>query len=115
MRLHAHVRDLETFYAGLDIFVLPSSDHDPFGLVAAEAMARGIATVVTTACGIAASLEHGKDALIVEAGSESDMESAIRSLLDAATRERIAAEGLITARTCFSLERMTDAYEEAMQ
>ncbi|MBP9850331.1 MAG: glycosyltransferase family 4 protein [Candidatus Peribacteraceae bacterium] len=115
MKLIAHMEDLEKFYHSLDVFVLPSSDHDPFGLVAAEAMARGIATVVTDACGIAASLENGKDALITEAGSAESLEAALRRLLDPDTRSRLAAEGRLTARTCFSLQAMTDAYEAAFR
>lgn len=115
MKLISHIEDLEKFYQSLDVFVLPSSDHDPFGLVAAEAMARGVATVVTDACGIAAYLENGKDALIAEAGSAESLEAALRMLLDPEIRTRLAAEGKLTARTCFSLEAMTDAYEAAFR
>lgn len=115
MKLVSHMEDLEKFYHSLDVFVLPSSDHDPFGLVAAEAMARGVATVVTDACGIATYLENGKDALIAEAGSAVRLEEKLRLLLDPETRTRLATEGKLTARTCFSVGAMTDAYEAAFK
>src|SRR3989338_8256649 len=59
--------DLNPFYAAMNALVLPSREHDPFGLVAAEAMLRGIPVIVTDACGITGYLEHGKEALIVKA------------------------------------------------
>ncbi len=115
MKLVTHIKDLEKFYASLDIFVLPSSEHDPFGLVAAEAMARGVATIITDMCGIAGSLENGKDALIVQAGSAASLESAVKILLDPVVRTKIALEGALTARTCFGISAMTDSYEQVLQ
>lgn len=114
-RLVHHIADLEKFYHSLDVFVLPSLDHDPFGLVAAEAMVRSIPTVVTDTCGISSYLENGKDALIVQAGSSQMMAEALKKLLDPVLRAKIAAEGQITARTCFTIPAMVDAYEDAMK
>lgn len=113
IRIIQHIDDLESFYASLDAFVLPSSDHDPFGLVAAEAMARGIATVVTDACGIAGYLTAGKDALIAEAGSADSLQSALRTLRDPAVRKNIAEQGMFSATALFSVETMVDSYERA--
>ncbi len=115
IKLYSHVTDLEKLYRSLDVFVLPSSDHDPFGLVAAEAMARGVATVVTDACGIAQYLEHGKDVLIVRAGSVEQLESALRTLLDPVVRSTLATEGIRTVKTHFSVAVMTHAYEQIMK
>lgn len=112
VNLVSHMADLNTFYQSLDVFVLPSSDHDPFGLVAAEAMAHGVATIVTDACGIAGYIEHEKDALIAKAGSSESMQSALRTLLDPAVRRKYAEEGKLTARMCFSADAMVDAYED---
>lgn len=111
VKLVSHMADLTKFYQSLDVFVLPSSDHDPFGLVAAEAMAHGVATIVTDACGIAEYLENKKDTLIAKAGSSESMQSALRTLLDPAVRSKYAEEGKLTARMCFSADAMIDAYE----
>lgn len=110
-----HVTDIDTFYASIDAFVLPSSDHDPFGLVAAEAMTRGIATIVTDACGIASLLTHGKDALIAKAGSAEDLAACLRQLKDPLLRETIATAGKQTIRHHCSIDAMTQSYEKLMR
>lgn len=112
--LRHRVDNLDTFYASLNALVLPSTDHDPFGLVAAEAMARGIPVIVTDACGIASSLTHGRDALIVRAGSIALLADAIRRLLDPSEAARIAGAGKDTASTIFALDRMVEAYERVL-
>lgn len=106
------VPDLETWYAGLDVFVLPSSDHDPFGLSAAEAMMRGIATVVTDACGIVGSVHDGCDVLVAKAGSATSLAGCIRRLLEPAFRAKIAKKGVEAARKHFSLDVMIERYEQ---
>ena len=108
------LKDLHEFYNALDALVLPSVDHDPFGLVAAEAMMRGIPVVVTNACGIADSLQNGRDAIVVKAGAVSELSAALKSLTDSALRERIAHTGRETAHEKFSLERMVEKYEKLL-
>ena len=50
--LRAHVSDVDEIYRDIDVLVLPSRTNDPFGLVVAEAMLRGIPVICTDACGI---------------------------------------------------------------
>jgi glycosyltransferase involved in cell wall biosynthesis len=57
---------LMNLYSKLDLFILGSMEFDPFGMVASEAMAMGAPTLITKACGFAADLHSGKEALIVE-------------------------------------------------
>lgn len=109
------VPDLEAFYSSIDVLVLPSSDHDPFGLVAAEAMMRGIPTVVTDACGIAGYLTDGHDACIVEAGSPESLKNALTKLLNADLRQRLGEQGKRTATSRFSLPVMIELYEKALR
>ncbi len=113
--LQSTVPNLDLFYAALDVFVLPSTDHDPFGLTAAEAMARGIPTIVTDQCGIAGSLTDGEDALIVPAGSASALSDAIRKLCDPPLRKRLSAAGRKTAGARFALGTMVGAYERLLR
>ncbi len=108
--------NLPAFYRNLDLFVLPSSDHDPFGLVAAEAMATGVATIVTDACGIADELTDGKDALVVKAGDAAALRGAIDSLLkNPAKRIEIAEAGKRTATERFGAEVMLQRYRELLR
>lgn len=111
IRLLPTTRDLGAFYASLDLCVLPSREHDPFGLVAAEAMGMGLATVVTDACGIALSLRDGVDALVVPANDAAALRAAIDRLRDPVFRRALGEAGAKTAKEKFSLETMVDQYE----
>ena len=111
IQLLSHVDDLGAFYQSLDVFVLPSRTNDPFGLVAAEAMSLGIATVVTDACGIAGFLTSGSDALVVPAEDSGALQKAISSLMEESVRHPIAKQGQTTAHEKFSVEKMVQKYE----
>lgn len=112
MRLHASVPDLGAFYRSLDVFVLPSRDHDPFGLVAAEAMQLGIATVVTDQCGIAGYLQPGAHALVVSAESAMGLAEALRTLADPVVRQGVAIQGQARALRAFGQAEMVRHYLE---
>jgi glycosyltransferase involved in cell wall biosynthesis len=112
IKLISYVADLNEFYSSLDLLVLPSREHDPFGLVAAEAMMLGIPVIVTDACGIADDLTSGKDALIVEADSSAALSEAIKSMQDSENRLRIGTACKETAHQKFTLKRMIDRYEK---
>jgi len=51
------VNDMPTFYSGIDLFLCPSI-REPFGLVAAEAMARGVPVLCTRVDGLPEVVEH---------------------------------------------------------
>ncbi len=104
------VDDLGAFYHSIDALVLPSRDNDPFGLVAAEAMACGTPVIVTDQCGIAGYLRDGTDAVIVKADSDASLVGGIRRMTDRPLRERLRSEGLRTAKEKFSADRMVDTY-----
>ncbi len=106
--------DLAQAYGRFDAFVLPSREHDPFGLVAGEAMIAGLPAVVTDACGIAGYLQDDKDALIVPANSASALAHALLALQDPLTRERIATAGQSTAKEKFSMKMMVAAYAKVL-
>ena len=118
LREHVDIRttesDLGAFYTSIDAVILPSREHDPFGLVAAEAMACGTPAVVTDACGIAGYLTDGTDAIVVQANDASALKTGIERLKDATTRDRISKQGRAAALEKFSVEKMVDAYEKAM-
>ena len=110
-----HVSDLGDFYHSCDVVILPSRDHDPFGLVAAEAMLLGVPVIVTDACGIAGYLRDGDDALIAKANSAESLREAIVRMQDAGLRTRIGTEGQKTASQKFALDAMILRYEELLK
>lgn len=115
IRIQARTDDLPAFYRSLDVLVLPSVDNDPFGLVAGEAMAMGIATVVTDRCGIAGHVQAGRDALVVKAGDVPALAKALLSLADPAVRTALAAAGPAVVADALSIGAMADAYEKVLK
>ncbi|MDD5623824.1 MAG: glycosyltransferase family 4 protein [Candidatus Peribacteraceae bacterium] len=109
------IPDIGTFYRSLDLFVLPSRTHDPFGLAAAEAMLLGIPAIVTDACGIARHVAAGKEALVVRADDAGALRDAIRSLFPREQRLALGHAGKCAALEKFTLERMTNAYEALLR
>ena len=107
----SRVENISDFYKSLDILVLPSREHDPFGLVIAEAMMLGIPCVVTNACGIADYLVDGKDAIVVEAASADALNEGIHKLLDDPDlRASIAKNGQKKAQKEFTVNKMVESY-----
>jgi glycosyltransferase involved in cell wall biosynthesis len=113
--LEPGVSTLDTFFSAIDVLVLPSSDHDPFGLVVAEAMVRGVPTILTDACGIAGYLQDGEDALIAKAGSPTSLAAAIKRMEDPKIRERLTKNGKEKAHQQFSVDAMIDSYEHLLK
>ncbi|MBI2117263.1 glycosyltransferase family 4 protein [Candidatus Peregrinibacteria bacterium] len=108
--------DVAAFYRSLDLFVLPSRDHDPCPLAPIEAMACGVATIMTDACGTAEYVENGREAIIVPAGSSGALREAIVQLQsDANLRRRLAEHGPRVVAERFSMERMVDEYEKLLR
>lgn len=107
--------DIASAYARFDVLALPSRAHDPFGMVAAEAMMSGVPVIVTDACGIAAYLQNGEDAIVVRADFAPALRDAIASMQHDATRTKIAAKGYATSRRKFSAVSMVNAWEEMLR
>ncbi len=107
------VPDVATFYRSLDVFVLPSRDHDPCPLAPIEAIACGIPTIMTDACGTAEYVQNEKEAIVIPAGSVDGLHDAIVRLMnDADLRRRLAERGPQVVTERFSMERMVGQYEK---
>ena len=98
------------FYKKIDALVLPSCDHDPFGLVIAEAMASGLPTICTDACGIARHLEK-EESLITRSGDAWSLYCAIDEVMKREKWLTLAKNGPIVAKNKFGLQRMIAEYE----
>lgn len=75
-----YIKDMRSFLAGLDIFML-SSHYEGFGLVLIEAMAAGLPVVATDVGGVAEVLDGGKAGTVVPPGCEPDLAIAVEYLL----------------------------------
>ena len=103
--------ELMDLYKRSDLFVLASREMDPFGMVAAEAMHFGTPVLLTTPCGIAADLVHGRDAWIVEP-RVAELDKAFKRLQkDPELRARLGRHGQSFVKSRYRLDAMVEEFE----
>ena len=105
--------NIDDLYQEIDLLVLPSRAHDPFGMVAAEAMMRGIPVIVTEACGIARHVKRGSEAIVIPVNSVEALTEAIKTLTPE-KRKILSEQGRQAAREKFTLKTMIDRYEQLL-
>ncbi|EKD47717.1 MAG: glycosyl transferase group 1 [uncultured bacterium] len=99
-----------------DVFVLASTQEDPFGMVVAEAMMAGTPVIVTSACGVSQYLTNQKDAIVIRPKSGSEIaENILRLYRNPGLRERLGSQGKETAEKEFTLERMIAELDKVFQ
>jgi glycosyltransferase involved in cell wall biosynthesis len=74
--------DLSKAYASADIFMFPSSAIETFGLVAAEAMAAGLAVVSSRVGGVPELIDSGVNGYMFELGDAETMVQQVRDLVE---------------------------------
>ncbi len=91
--------DVVPFYAGADLFVLPTL-YDPFPSVVLEAMASGLPVITTRQCGAAEIIEEGADGFVVESGLDIEtMVDRINQLCDERLRQEMGRAARRKAET----------------
>jgi glycosyltransferase involved in cell wall biosynthesis len=99
-----------------DVMLVPSLWKEPFGLVVAEAMARALSVIASNLGGPAEILTHGQNGLLVEAGNEQALASAIRQLIEnPATRQRLGQAARSTVQERFMIEENARRVEQHLQ
>ena len=107
--------NLNKYLQESDIFVLPSwSEGLPNSMI--EAMAAGLATVVTSVGVITDYIQNNKHALIVPPHNIELLEDALKRLItDQDLRSSIAFEGRNLSVSCFSVESNTTKLGDIME
>ena len=72
--------ELEAAFAAADVFVLPSV-HEPFGIVALEAMARGIPLIASNVGGLPDFVQDGKNGLLFDPSAPNGLVDAFDRLV----------------------------------
>ncbi len=109
-------KDIERVYAAMDIFVLPSTCEEAFGMVLIEAMAMGKPVIGTTVGGIPELIADRKNGILVPPGNMEALASAIQEYLtDSDFKARVAAAGRQTLESGFSDKTLGDRFEEVFR
>jgi glycosyltransferase involved in cell wall biosynthesis len=111
-------RDLPAIYAAADVFVLPTSVQEGFGLVVLESFAAVRPVIATRSGGVPELVKDGKSGLLVSRGDDKELYHAMRKmLLDKELRERFGREGERTASTMSwenTVQRLEVIYADIM-
>lgn len=92
-------------YDGADLVVVPSLWAEPFGLVAVEAMARGVAVIASDVGGLSGVLRDHVDGRLVMPGDPEVLAAAIADSLDQPDeRRRLGSAAQETVRERFTLD-----------
>jgi len=105
-------QEVVTLMQNSDIFILASSQFDPFGLVVLEAMASGTAVVVSDQCGVSDYLQDGIDVII--SPLDKITENIEKLAKNETLRKQIAENGQKSALENFSLSKMLEKYEDIL-
>jgi glycosyltransferase involved in cell wall biosynthesis len=112
--------ELRNLYAACDVLVVPSIStrtfREPWGLVANEAMNRGLPVITTDAVGAAAGglVRDGRNGLVVPAGDSNALAHAIRRLAaDPALRARLGEAGAQDVRA-FTYDAWAQGFSRAL-
>jgi glycosyltransferase involved in cell wall biosynthesis len=105
--------DMPDVFAAYDIFVLPSTLPEPFGLVVIEAMASGKPVVATAPGGPSETVADGETGFLVPPSNPAAIAEALEKLLaDQPRRMSMGEAGRKRACELFSLPRYVKEFEE---
>jgi len=99
-------QNMKAVWAATDIAVAPSTEPEPFGLVALEAMLAKKPVIAANHGGLTEIVEDKATGLLVEPGNEQSLANAIQLLADnAGIRLEMAQKGYSRARETFSQDK----------
>lgn len=108
--------EIAEVHAALDVFVLPSTWPEPYGLVLLEAMATGKPVVATRHGGPLEICVEGETALLITPRDEKALAEAMMTLLgDPAHAEAMGAMGRARIERDFDIRRHAEAIEQLYQ
>lgn len=110
------VADVRPVWLSTDIAVVPSTDPEPFGMVAIEAMAAGIPVVAAAHGGLLDIVIDQETGLLFKPSDAEALSSALAKLaLDDVFRKYLGKNGLKRQRDVFSASAFVTGMEEAYQ
>jgi len=112
IRIHPFTRDIDAVWQEIDIAVVPSTEPEPFGLVALEAMRAGKPVVAAAHGGLREIVVDGESGLWVAPGDVGALVAALARLAgDGGLCASMGAAGRARCRAQFSLSAHLRAFE----
>lgn len=111
-----HVAEVGIVYAASDVVVVPSTEPEPFGLVAAEAMAMGLPVVASRIGALPEIVEHARTGLLVEPGDAVSLGRAMGDLCRSpACRAEMGWQGRKLFERRFRVERYVEEFAQVYE
>lgn len=103
------VRNMDEFYDSLDIFILPSIQPEPFGLVVIEAMEKELPVVATNHGGPIEIIDDGINGYLVEYKNSMEMSARTLGLInDEELRRKIGKKAKEKRNSMFNIEKYVE-------
>lgn len=116
VQLIGQVNDMDKFYSEIDIFILPSIQPEPFGLVAIEAMDAKIPVIATNHGGPREIITNSVDGFLVNPDDIQRFVDICSELIDnKELREEIGENGYLTKISRFSISTMINNIEKILE
>ena len=112
--LSGWVQNKAAFFAGIDIFVLPSL-HEPFGIVLIEAMSHGLPVISTASEGPREIMHDGSDGVLTPIGDREKLADAMQRLIaDPALAASLGSAGAALVTKEYSMQAMAGRLKNAL-
>jgi glycosyltransferase involved in cell wall biosynthesis len=109
-------KDIESVWRGIDIAVVPSTEPEPFGMVAIEAMMAAKPVIGANHGGLKEIIIPNETGLLFRPNNQKDLEGCLEKLIqDKALRESFGKEGLKRASNVFSVNKYARTIEDLLQ
>ncbi len=104
------VKNIDRVWLDTDIAVVPSTEPEPFGMVAIEAMAAGVPVVASAHGGLLDIVEHGQSGFLFRPSDPEDLADYLKLLIeDRDLRYRLGLSGRERQSRLFSLGSQAEA------
>lgn len=113
LKLLGFLENIRVVWDACDIGVVPSTEPEPFGIVALEAMAAAKPVIAADHGGLSEIVKHAQTGLLFQPNSAEDLANKLSTLIsDEAKRQQYGARGRKRFETVFGVNRFVNAFEE---
>lgn len=106
-----HMADVGSVYKASDIIVVPSTEPEPFGLVAAEAMAAGLPVIAARIGALPEIVDDRRTGILISPNDITSLLAAMRQLSDSQSyRAEMGREAKKRFERCFRVERYVEDF-----